>query len=136
MSAAEDAGIKAGSRVVPGAQTASTACNDLISVDPFTVAIVGGQLQANAQVTPKNGSDTVLTLMVAATNGTGTTYAGANAVVSGNGSSEGQAVTALAFSDIYNVQQYGTSILGVIQGMLLTSSGTCFYSITRHFDLG
>ena len=100
------------------------------------MGLVGGQLQASAQVTPRNSSDTVLTLMVAATDGKGITYAGANAVVSGNGSSEGQTVTALAFSDIYNVQQYGVSILGVIQGMLLTSSGTCFYAITRSFDVG
>lgn len=135
MSAAEAPGVKAGTRVEPGALSATSTCTDLISIDQFTVAMVGGQLQANAQVTPKNPADTVITLMAAATNGTGITYAGANAVISGPGDTAGQTMTALAFSDIYDVQAYGNTVLGVLQGMLLTANGTCFFAKTQQFTL-
>ena len=136
MSTSEAAGVKAGTRVEPGTLSATSTCTDLLSIDDFTVAMVGGQLQANAQVTPKDPANTVITLMVAATNATGTTYAGANAVISGPGDTAGQTMTALAFSDIYNVQAYGNTVLGVLQGMLLTANGTCFFSKTQQFTIG
>jgi hypothetical protein len=130
------AGIKPGSRIEMPSVGIAVTCNQLVKIESFTIGMVGGQLQANAQVTPVNAGDGVVSMAVAATNGTGTTYAGANFVASGPNGTPGETITVFAFSDIFDPKLYGTTILGVIQGILATSTGTCFFSTVQSFDIG
>ena len=122
-----------GTRIELGSGPTGNTCNQLVNIDSFTVTLVGGQLQAYAQVTPINGSDSLVVLTVAAGDGKGVTYAGGNFAAGGDAGLPGEMVSVLAFAD--NVVSSGTTVVGALQGYLLTSSGGCWIYESRVFNV-
>lgn len=124
-----------GTRIELGNISIASTCNDLVTIGSFTVTLVGSQLQAYAQVTPNNPDDSLVVLSVSAGDGKGTTYTGANFAAAGENGIPGEMVSVLAFRDGYDPSVSGSTVVGVMQGYLLTSSGNCWISETRAFEL-
>ena len=124
-----------GTKIELGNIAMASTCNDLVTINSFTVTLVGTQLQAYAQVTPNNADDSLVVLSVSAGDGKGTTYAGANFTAAGENGIPGEIVSVLAFRDGYDPNVSGSTVIGVVQGYLLTSSGNCWISETRPFNL-
>ena len=108
-------------------------CNDLVTINQFTVTRVGVQLQAYAQITPNNATDSIVVLTVTAGDGVGKTYAGGNFSAAGENGLPGEQVSVLAFSDLYDPEIH--TVVGVVQAFLLTDSGGCWVYETRPFDV-
>jgi hypothetical protein len=101
-------------------------CNDLVTINQLSVTLVGTQLQVYAQITPKNATDSIVVLTVNAGDGKGRTYAGANFAAGGEGGLPGEMVSVLAFSDLYDPNITGNTVVAAVQAYLLTGSGGCW----------
>ena len=53
-------------------------------------------------------------------------YAGANFAAGGEGWLPGEMVSVLAFSDLYDAQMTGNTVVTTLQAYLLTGSGGCW----------
>ncbi|HEU0013083.1 MAG TPA: hypothetical protein VFQ45_05340 [Longimicrobium sp.] len=126
---------KPGTRIELGSIPMAGTCNNLVTFNEFTVTLVGTQLQAYAQVTPNNASDSIVVLTVSAGDGQGRTYAGGNFAAAGEAALPGEAVSVLAYSDVYDVSVYGRTITGVVQGYLLSDSGNCWVYQSQTFNI-
>lgn len=117
---------KLGTRIELGSIPMTGTCNQLVTINQFTVELVGTQLQVYAQVTPNNPSDSIVILTVAAGDGKGITYAGGNFAAGGEGGLPGEMVSVLAFSDLYDSAMTGNTVVASLQAYLLTDSGNCW----------
>lgn len=117
---------KPGTRIELGRAPAENTCNDLVTINQFTVTLVGTQLQVYAQVTPNNAADSIVVLTVNAGDGKGKTYAGANFAAGGDAGLPGEMVSVLAFSDLYDTSITGNTVVAALQAYLLTASGGCW----------
>ena len=120
-----------GTRIELGSGPTGTLCNQLVTVNSFTVTLVGTQLQVYVEVTPNNPDDSLVVLTVSAGDGKGKTYAGANFAAGGQGGLPGEMVSVLAFSDLYDGAMTGNTVVASYQGYLLTSSGGCWIYNTQ-----
>lgn len=110
-------------------------CNDLVTINQFTVTLVGTQLQVYAQITPNNPTDSIVVLTVNAGDGKGKTYAGANFAAGGNAGLPGEMVSVLGFSDLYDSQITGNTVVAAVQAYLLTGSGGCWVYQSQNVHL-
>lgn len=126
---------KPGTRIELGNIPMAGTCNNLVSIESFTVTLVGTQIQAYAQIKPNNANDSIVVLTVSAGDGKGRTYAGGNFAAAGDNGLPGETVSVLAFSDVYDVNANGRTVVGAVQAYLLTDSGACWVYESRPFDL-
>lgn len=124
-----------GAKIELGSIPMASTCNQLVTINQFSVTLVGTQLQAYAQVTPNNATDSIVVLTVTAGDGTSKTYAGGNFAAAGENGLPGEQVSVLGFSDTYDVNQYGNSVVGVVQAYLLTDSGGCWVYQSQTFNV-
>jgi hypothetical protein len=124
-----------GTRIETASAPAASTCNDLVTINQFSVTLVGTQIQAYAQVTPNNSTDSVVILTVTAGDGTSKTYAGGNFAAAGEGGLPGEMVSVLGWSDTYDAGVYGNSVVGVVQAYLLTGSGGCWIYQSQTFNV-
>jgi hypothetical protein len=124
-----------GTRIELGNIPMTGTCNNLVTINSFTVTLAGTQLQAYAQITPNNASDSIVVLTVSAGDGQGKTYAGGNFTAAGEGGLPGEAVSVLAFSDVFDPNVSGRTVVGAVQAYLLTDSGNCWVYESRPFNL-
>jgi hypothetical protein len=123
-----------GKGVMPsvGAPQNATA-NSLVNVLSWTAIYAGGQLQVSAVVEPVNPADAILSLIV--TGGSGapnfTVYAGSDTVVYGNGNPAGLSVAGMAFSALWNPQQYGNQVYSSINGLVISGGQTQPYGFAQ-----
>jgi hypothetical protein len=117
---------KFGTRIELASAPMGSTCNQLVTINEFSVQLVGTQLQVYAQVTPNNPSDSIVILTVSAGDGKGITYAGGNFAAGGEGGLPGEMVSVLAFSDLYDTSITGNTVVASLQGYLLTDSGNCW----------
>jgi hypothetical protein len=117
---------KPGTKIELGNIPMTGTCNDLVTINEFTVTLVGTQLQVYAQVTPNNATDSIVVLTVNANDGKGKTYAGASFAAGGEGGLPGEMVSVLAFSDLYDSSMTGNTVVASLQAYLLTGSGGCW----------
>ncbi|HYR09300.1 MAG TPA: hypothetical protein VEQ60_16060 [Longimicrobium sp.] len=115
-----------GTKIELGNVPMTGTCNDLVTINQFTVTLVGTQLQVYAQVTPNNSTDSIVILTANANDGKGKTYAGANFAAGGEGGLPGEMVSVLAFSDLYDSSMTGNTVVASLQAYLLTASGGCW----------
>ncbi|HEU4885950.1 MAG TPA: hypothetical protein VFT45_27175 [Longimicrobium sp.] len=87
---------------------------------------MGTQLQVYAQLTPNNPTDSIVVLTVSAGDGKGKTYAGANFAAGGDAGLPGEMVSVLGFSDLYDPNITGNTVVAAVQAYLLTGSGGCW----------
>jgi hypothetical protein len=124
-----------GTRIELGSIPMTSTCNDLVTINSFSVTLVGTQLQAYAQITPNNAGDSIVVLTVSAGDGKGQTFAGGNFAAAGENGLPGEQVSVLAFRDGYDPKVSGSSVVGVVQGYLLTDSGNCWVYQSQTFNL-
>ena len=123
-----------GTTIQLAAPTAGT-CNDLVTINQFTVTLVGTQLQAYAQITPNNASDSIVILTVTAGDGVSRTYAGGNFSAAGENGLPGEQVSVLGWMDVYDTGTYGNTVVGTVQAYLLTGTGGCWVYQTQTFTV-
>jgi hypothetical protein len=51
-----------GTKIELGNIPTTGTCNDLVTIDQFSVTLMGTQLQASAQITPSNATDSIVVL--------------------------------------------------------------------------
>jgi hypothetical protein len=124
-----------GTRIELGNIPMAGTCNNLVTINSFSVTLVGTQLQAYAQITPNNADDSIVVLTVSAGDGQGKTYAGGNFAAAGEAGLPGETVSVLAFSDVFDPSVSGRTVMGAVQAYLLTDSGNCWVYESRPFDL-
>ena len=124
-----------GTRIQTASAPAGSTCNDLVTINQFSVTLVGTQLQAYAQLTPNNAGDSIIILTITAGDGTSKTYAGGNFAAGGEGGLPGEMVSVLGWTDVYDTGIYGNSVVGVVQAYLLTDSGGCWIYQSQTFNL-
>jgi hypothetical protein len=124
-----------GTRIELGNIPMAGTCNNLVTINSFTVTLVGTQLQAYAQVTPNNAGDSIVVLTVTAGDGVAKTYTGGNFAAAGEAGLPGEAVSVLAFSDVFDPSASGRTVVGTLQAYLLTDGGNCWVYETRPFNL-
>lgn len=110
-------------------------CNNLVTINEFSVTLVGTQLQAYAQITPNNSSDSIIIVTVSAGDGVGKTYAGGNFAAAGEGGLPGETVSVLGWTDFFDTSVYGNAVVGVVQAYLLTGSGGCWVYQSQTFNV-
>lgn len=124
-----------GTKIELGAIPMASTCNNLVTINSFTVTLVGTQLQAYAQITPNNASDSIVVLTVSAGDGKGKTFAGGNFAAAGEAGLPGEMVSVLAFNDTYDPNVHGSTVVGAVQAYLLTDSGNCWVYEQQTFNL-
>ena len=115
-----------GTKIELGNISMASTCNDLVTINQFTVTLVGTQLQVYAQITPNNPTDSIVVLTVTAGDGKGKTSAGGNFAAGGQGGLPGEMVSVLGFSDLYDASITGNTVVASVQAFLLTGSGGCW----------
>ena len=126
---------KPGTKIELGNISMTGTCNNLVTIDSFTVTLVGTQIQAYAQLTPTSASDSIVVLTVTAGDGVGKTFAGGNFAAGGENGLPGEMVSVLGFSDVYDPNVYGRTVVGVVQAYVLTESGGCWVYQSQSFNL-
>lgn len=124
-----------GTRIELGNIPMTGTCNDLVTINSFTVTLVGTQIQAYAQITPNNANDSIVVLTVSAGDGKGKTFAGGNFAAGGEGGLPGEMVSVLAFCDLYDPNVFGRVVIGAVQAYLLTETGGCWVYQSQPFNL-
>ena len=124
-----------GTRIAQASAPTGSTCNDLVTINQFSVTLVGTQLQAYAQITPNNAGDSIIILTVTAGDGTSKTYAGGNFAAGGEGGLPGEMVSVMGWMDVYDAGTYGNSVVGTVQAYLLTASGGCWIYQSQTFNL-
>jgi hypothetical protein len=124
-----------GTRIAQASAPTAGTCNDLVTINQFSVTLVGTQLQAYAQITPNNPTDSIVILTVTAGDGRSKTYAGGNFAAGGEGGLPGEMVSVLGWMDVYDTGTYGNSVVGVVQAYLLTDSGGCWIYQSQTFNV-
>jgi hypothetical protein len=124
-----------GTKIELGSIPMAGTCNQLVTINQFSVTLVGTQLQAYAQITPNNTTDSIIILTVTAGDGTSKTYAGGNFAAAGENGLPGEQVSVLGWSDTYDVNQYGHSVVATVQAYLLTGSGSCWVYEAQTFTV-
>ena len=74
-------------------------------------------------------------IVVTAGDGTSKTYAGGNFAAAGENGLPGEQVSVLGWSDTYDVNQYGHSVVATVQAYLLTGSGSCWVYESQTFTV-
>lgn len=124
-----------GSMIAPASAPAAGTCNNLVTINQFTVTLVGTQLQAYAQLTPNNAGDSIVILTVTAGDGVGKTYAGGSFTAAGENGLPGEQVSVLGWMDVYDTGTYGNTVVGTVQAYLLTGSGGCWVYQSQTFNV-
>lgn len=124
-----------GTRIELGSIPLTGTCNDLVTINQFSVTLVGTQLQAYAQITPNNPGDSIVILTVTAGDGRSKTYAGGNFAAGGDAGLPGEMVSVLGWMDVYDTGTYGNTVVGTVQAYLLTSSGGCWIYQSQTFTV-
>lgn len=124
-----------GTKIELGSIPMTGTCNNLVTINSFSVTLVGNQLQAYAQITPNNAGDSIVVLTISAGDGKGTTFAGGNFAAAGEAGLPGEQVSVLAFRDGYDPNVSGSTVVGAVQAYLLTDSGNCWVYESQPFNL-
>lgn len=130
-----NAAPKLGTRIELGSTPTGNTCNQLVTINQFSVTLVGTQLQAYAQITPNNATDSIVVLTVTAGDGVSKTFAGGNFAAAGENGLPGEQVSVLGWTDTFDPSVSGHSVVGVVQAYLLTSSGGCWVYESQTFNV-
>lgn len=124
-----------GTRIELASAPTGSTCNDLVTINQFSVTLVGTQLQAYAQLTPNDAGDSIVILTITAGDGKSRTYAGGNFAAGGEGGLPGEMVSVLGWTDVYDTGTYGDSVVATVQAYLLTDGGGCWVYHSQTFNL-
>lgn len=124
-----------GTRIELGNIPMTGTCNNLVTINQFSVTLVGTQLQAYAQITPNNNTDSIVVLTITAGDGVSKTFAGGNFAAAGENGLPGEQVSVLGWTDTFDPNVYGNSVVAVVQAYLLTGSGGCWVYESQTFNV-